>query len=599
MAPMPHRKSTVDRKTLSIYWHAIWAHPLTAGLALLTPLGTIFLSVLTPFYAGRVIAHLALRQGNMASPLIGMATVAAIGILCNRVGFVNLMKIQAVVMGDLHERVFNRLLARSTGYHANRVSGKLVSDALDYVQSYSNLLMAGFNTAVPLLATILIGVVIIALNSPVLGLYIIIVVAITLGWAWIESRTRSELRGVRLAATKALTAHLADTVVNAPTVKTFAAEAKEAADNKRLNVKLRDLRIHDWQRAGISGNNRMAALMLMQVVLLYLISRISLTGSNLATGIFAFTYVLTVTTRLFDISIMARQIEEALLQAQPMTQMLSQPLEVTDAPGASDLVVTDRAINVSHVTFHYHDAKADQPVFKDLNLSIAGGERIGLVGPSGGGKSTFTRLLLRFDDIDAGAITIDGQNIASVTQESLRRAIAYVPQEPLLFHRSVGENIAYGHPDASRVAIEEAARRAYAADFIAQLPNGYNTIVGERGVKLSGGQRQRIAIARAILKNAPILMLDEATSALDSESEGMIQAALWELMQDRTAIVVAHRLSTIQRLDRIIVLDCGRVMEQGTHRQLVEKGGLYGRLWAHQSGGFITDDNISEAVVAR
>jgi ATP-binding cassette subfamily B protein len=197
--------------------------------------------------------------------------------------------------------------------------------------------------------------------------------------------------------------------------------------------------------------------------------------------------------------------------------------------------------------------------------------------------------MLRFDDIDAGSISIDGQNIAGVTQHSLRRHIAYVPQEPLLFHRPIKENIAYGLPNASLTAIKAAAKAAHADEFISMLPQAYDTIVGERGVKLSGGQRQRIAIARAILKDAPILVLDEATSALDSESEKVIQSALWKLMEGRTAIVIAHRLSTIQKMDRIIVLDHGRIIEEGSHHALLKRGGTYAKLWKHQSGGFIKE----------
>jgi ATP-binding cassette subfamily B protein len=223
-------------------------------------------------------------------------------------------------------------------------------------------------------------------------------------------------------------------------------------------------------------------------------------------------------------------------------------------------------------------------------LSIHAGEKIGLVGHSGSGKTTFTRLLLRFSDLDKGEILIDGQNIANITQDDLHNEIAYVPQEPLLFHRSIKENISYGQPAASMSEIDKAAKQAHAEDFIEQLPKGYETLVGERGVKLSGGQRQRIAIARALLKDAPILLLDEATSALDSESEALIQDALWKLMEGRTAIVIAHRLSTIQRMDRIVVMDDGKIVEQGSHKKLLKLGGTYAKLWARQSGGFIEDD---------
>jgi ATP-binding cassette subfamily B protein len=236
-----------------------------------------------------------------------------------------------------------------------------------------------------------------------------------------------------------------------------------------------------------------------------------------------------------------------------------------------------------------HDG-AEDALFDGLSISIKAGEKVGLVGHSGSGKTTFTRLLLRFSDIDGGEVLIDGQNIAQITQNDLRRAIAYVPQEPLLFHRTIRENIAYGKPDASAEEIETAARQANAHDFIVGLPIGYETLVGERGVKLSGGQRQRVAIARAILKDAPILVLDEATSSLDSESEALIQDALWKLMEGRTAIVVAHRLSTIQHMDRIVVLDNGVIIEQGSHHELLKrKNGTYAKLWQRQSGGFIEE----------
>ena len=226
-------------------------------------------------------------------------------------------------------------------------------------------------------------------------------------------------------------------------------------------------------------------------------------------------------------------------------------------------------------------------LFRNFSLHITPGEKVGLVGSSGSGKTTLTKLLLRFADIDSGAIMIDEQNIAEVTQASLRSQIAYVPQEPLLFHRSVRENIAYGRADATDAEIEQAAKKAGAYDFITQLQDGFDTLVGERGVKLSGGQRQRIAIARAIVKDAPILVLDEATSALDSESEVLIQKSLKTLMKNRTSIVIAHRLSTIAKLDRIIVMHNGKIVEDGSHEQLLKHGGHYAKLWQHQSGGFI------------
>ena len=226
----------------------------------------------------------------------------------------------------------------------------------------------------------------------------------------------------------------------------------------------------------------------------------------------------------------------------------------------------------------------DDSFLSGFSLDIKAKQKVGLVGPSGGGKTTITKLLLRFIDPESGDIFVDGQSIKKITQSSLRREIAYVPQEPLLFHRSLFENIAYGDEDATKEDIIKAAKIAHADEFINQLPKGYETLVGERGIKLSGGQRQRVAIARALLKKASIIVLDEATSSLDSESEKYIQEGLWELMKDKTALVIAHRLSTIKHLDRILVLDNGKIVQDGTHDELISQDGLYAKLWSHQAG---------------
>lgn len=252
---------------------------------------------------------------------------------------------------------------------------------------------------------------------------------------------------------------------------------------------------------------------------------------------------------------------------------------------AAESSVDKGLIVCSQISFKYDD----NSIFTDFSLTINAEERVGLVGHSGAGKSTFLSLLLRQADLQSGFISIDGHNIKEVTQESLRRAIAIVPQEPVLFHRTLRENIAYSRPDASLAEVEEVAKKAYAHEFIINLEKGYDTLVGERGVKLSGGQKQRIAIARAMLKNAPILVLDEATSALDSESEVEIQKALHILMKGKTVIAIAHRLSTLREMDRIIVLKDGRIVEDGTHELLKEAGGTYQKLWQHQAGGFLTN----------
>jgi ATP-binding cassette, subfamily B, multidrug efflux pump len=272
------------------------------------------------------------------------------------------------------------------------------------------------------------------------------------------------------------------------------------------------------------------------------------------------------------------------------------PRQMPDPPDAVPLRVNRAAIEFDNVRFGYGTARG---VLHGINLTIAPGERVGLVGPSGAGKSTLVNLLLRFYDVEAGRIVIDGQNIATVTQESLRAHIAMVTQDTSLLHRSIRDNIRYGRPQASEAEIRDAAARAHAAEFIEGLEDwlgrrGFDAHVGERGVKLSGGQRQRIAIARVILKDAPILVLDEATSSLDSEVEAAIQEQLGSLMKGRTVIAIAHRLSTIARMDRLVVLDHGRVAENGTHAELLGHGGVYAKLWQRQSGGFLDESGMSD-----
>jgi len=288
---------------------------------------------------------------------------------------------------------------------------------------------------------------------------------------------------------------------------------------------------------------------------------------------------------------------ESIGTVQDGMNTIAQPLAITDRPDAGSLVVTRGEIRFEKARFHYG---RQSKVIEDFTLTIRPGEKIGLVGRSGAGKSTLVNLILRFYDLEGGRILIDGQDIAKVTQESLRRQIGMVTQDTSLLHRSVGENILYGRPEASEAAMIEAAKRAHAHDFIAELADpkgrtGYEAHVGERGVKLSGGQRQRIAIARVFLKDAPILVLDEATSALDSEVEAAIQESLYELMAGKTVVAIAHRLSTIAAMDRLVVLDRGRIVETGSHEELLRNGGLYADLWHRQSGGFLDLGQLQEA----
>ncbi len=280
------------------------------------------------------------------------------------------------------------------------------------------------------------------------------------------------------------------------------------------------------------------------------------------------------------------ELNKAIGKCTQSLHKLFTPLEIQDKKDAQDLQITSGQISFNNVTFHY---KSTTPLFFNKTITIAAGQKVGLVGYSGSGKSTFVNLILRVYDVTDGQILIDGQNIGAVKIDSLHKNIAMIPQEPLLFHRSLLENIRYGKISATDEEVIHAAKKAHAHEFIEKLSQGYNTLVGERGIKLSGGQRQRIAIARAILKNAPIFILDEATSQLDSLTEHDIQASLWELMQNKTTIVVAHRLSTLLNMDRIIVFAQGKIAEDGTHNELLLRGGLYKTLWDAQVGGFLPE----------
>ncbi|MET0533507.1 MAG: ATP-binding cassette domain-containing protein, partial [Steroidobacter sp.] len=302
------------------------------------------------------------------------------------------------------------------------------------------------------------------------------------------------------------------------------------------------------------------------------------------------TYVLTtyfvVHGYLRDIGQHIHHLQRSVNEMEEMVNLYDQPLGVADSPDARPLQIDAGAVRFDHVTFCY--AGQDKPLYRDLNVRIAPGERIGLVGHSGSGKTTFVKLIQRLYDVTEGRVLIDGQNVAFATQESLRSQIAIVQQEPILFHRSLAENISYARPEATQAEIERAASLANAHDFIVRLPRGYQTLVGERGVKLSGGERQRVALARAFLADAPILILDEATSSLDSESEALIQEAMDRLMAGRTSIVIAHRLSTVRAMDRILVFERGHIVEEGSHEVLLRRPhGHYRRLFERQSGGIV------------
>ncbi len=398
---------------------------------------------------------------------------------------------------------------------------------------------------------------------------------------------------IQTLSTKEATAHnrqvgyLSDAITNILAVKSFATENVEL---HRFESSSEDVRVKalDVMRATIKRDTIFSttAVMATTTALGLAVVGIVWFHADIGTIFLMLTYTMTLLRGLWDFSTSAlRNYNRAFGAAADMVDIVNLAPGVQDPMAPEPLRISRGEVVFNKVNFTYPEAS--DKLFTDLTFRIKSGEKIGVVGHSGSGKTTLTKLLLRFVDASSGTVTIDGQNITHITQSDLRSCIAYVPQEPLLFHRTIRENIAYGIPLASDKDVATAARQAHAAEFIERLPHKYDTTVGERGVMLSGGQRQRIAIARAMLRQAPLLVLDEATSALDSESEHYIQGALSDLMKNHTTIAIAHRLSTIQKMDRIVVLKNGAIIEQGSHKELLARKGYYAKLWRHQSGDFL------------
>lgn len=407
------------------------------------------------------------------------------------------------------------------------------------------------------------------------------------------SKQLQTLRVTKSEVDTKLTGTFSDSISNHPTVSLFSARPHEESLIKNMVQIWYDATLKTWARENWNYTFQGIFVILVQVGLF--VGGIYLWALHYITvGDFVLiqVYVIGLIDRVWGIGNGMRRLYESIADAHEMVVILEEPHAVQDIPAAQSLVVSEGAISFDDVGFNFNETRQ---ILKVFSLTIPGGQKVAFVGPSGAGKSTITKLLLRLYDVTSGKVSIDDQNIQKVTQDSLREAISFVPQEPILFHRTLMDNIRYGRRDATDDEVIEAARKAHCHEFIALLKDGYGTLVGERGVKLSGGERQRVAIARAILKNAPILVLDEATSSLDSESEALIQDALRVLMEGKTVVVIAHRLSTIMTMDRIVVIEGGRVAASGTHDELLaDESGLYHKLWSIQAGGFIADEDKAD-----
>jgi ATP-binding cassette subfamily B protein len=490
----------------------------------------------------------------------------------------------ALNMRDMTNEAFAKVQSFSADWHADAFAGAtvrrlsramwgydLVSDAIVMWIGPAMLVLVGLS-----------GMMI--LRWPSVGIFSLVVVALYItSNIVLTARFGRPLNLRSVALDSRIGGALADSVTSNATVRSFGAEGRESARIAEITEAWRGAVVRTWNRFTDIWLVQNIVLALLQAGLTGLLLKLWAEGratpGDVAFGITAF---LVMSGYLRNIGENVRMLQKGLDDVEDVARYAGMEPQVADAPDAEAFAGQLGEVVFENATFRYK--AASEPLFKDFSLAIRPGERVALVGPTGSGKSSFVKLVQRLYDLDAGRILIDGQDIARVTQGSLRRAIAVVPQDPALFHRSIAENIAYARPEATPAEIALAARRARAHDFIMKLPTGYQTLVGERGVKLSGGERQRVAIARAFLADAPILVFDEATSSLDVETERDVQAAMEELMAGRTTIVIAHRLSTVRNADRILVFEAGQVVEEGRHAELVKKGGAYARLNAVAEG---------------
>lgn len=504
-----------------------------------------------------------------------------------RLGDFSLAAFEAKAMREVSNNTFARLSQHSYNFFANSFAGSLVAKARRFTASFESIvdrITIDFFFIIIRLAGLF---VVFFTQIPKIGYFFLawLVIYLIILTFFLKRKRKYDLKSAE--ADSKFTGVLADIIGNVLNLKIFSSRRKETEYFSDTVDNMYHKNLKNWNVSNTQLAIQGFLIAILQFGSLYLMITFWLKG-EVTTGMLVLvqTYIISLFDTLWNISRAMYRFIRDVSNAKEMVDILDTPIDILDPENPEKLKVKDGEIKFENVSFEYVNGV---DVFKNFNLHIKSGEKVGLVGHSGSGKSTITKMLLRFLDVKEGAITLDGQNIKNITQDDLRSVISYVPQEPILFHRSIFENISYSKDGATKEEVEEASINAHAHEFISGLQQGYDTLVGERGVKLSGGERQRVAIARAMLKDAPILVLDEATSSLDSISESYIQEAFEKLMEGRTTIVIAHRLSTIQKMDRILVLDKGEIIEEGTHKELLEKGGQYAKLWNSQTGGFLQE----------
>ncbi|WP_051115842.1 ABC transporter ATP-binding protein [Streptomyces sp. PsTaAH-124] len=567
---------------------------------LLPALGNIGLQYLAPLVVARLVGRVADGDGltlGAALPYVLVFGAVLLGAEALwRVGLHFLNRVDALGMEHLYVTGMDALFAKDAAFFHDNFAGSLTKRVLSFGSRFEDFVDTVAFRVVGSLVPLVFGAVVLWRYEPLLVVGLLLMILLTTAGAAPLIRRRQALVDEREAAIARVSGHVADSLANMDAVRAFAAEEREAAEHRSRVAAWRRLTLRSWDYGNLRVDTLVAPMSVLTNMVGLLVA-VAFGGAHVGVEavVVAFTYYSNATRIMFDFNQIYRRLESSMTEAAQFTELLMVPVTVLDAKPSEPLAPRGSGVRFERVTFAHHGA---EPIFEGLDLDVPDGARVGLVGRSGGGKTTLTRLLLRMADVGAGRILIGGQDISRLRQTDLRGLISYVPQDPAMFHRTLRENIAFARPGATEAEIRAAAEAAHVTEFADTLPDGFDTLVGERGVKLSGGQRQRVALARAVLRDAPVLLLDEATSALDSESEILVQDALWRLMEERTALVVAHRLSTVAGMDRLIVLDRGRVVEQGSHQQLLASGGAYARLWEHQSGGFLGEEDDPETRAA-
>ncbi|MFJ4776954.1 ABC transporter ATP-binding protein [Streptomyces sp. NPDC088762] len=564
---------------------------LTLPAMLLPALGNIGIDYIAPLVIAKLVARIAeggaVGIGPMLPYVVCFAVVLLFAEALWRLGLHCLNRLDALGIEQLYVTGMDELFAKDSAFFHDNFAGSLTKRVLSFASRFEEFVDTLTFNLVGRCVPLIFGSVVLWHYEPLLVVALLVPIALTALCVMPLIRRRQALVDQREEAIARVSGHVADSLMNMDTVRAFAAEEREAAEHRSRVGESRRLTLRSWDYGNLRIDTVVAPMSVLTNALGLLIA-IALAGAGhgVEAVVVAFAYFSSATRIMFEFNQIYRRLESSMTEAAQFTELLMTPPTVVDPASPEPLRSQGADVRFERVTFAHAGA---EPLFEGLDLAVPSGAKIGLVGRSGGGKTTLTRLLLRMSDIDAGRILIGGQDISRLRQAELRSLMAYVPQDPAMFHRTLRDNIAFARPDATEAEIRRAAEAAHVTEFADALPDGFDTMVGERGVKLSGGQRQRVALARAILRDAPILLLDEATSALDSESEILVQDALWRLMEGRTALVVAHRLSTVATMDRLVVLDRGRIIEQGTHQELLTADGAYAKLWQHQSGGFLED----------